>query len=114
MGQVVELKLTLVRNVQYHKLFFAILKLISENSDPHISPDAALHYAKTAAGLGDFEPTGKGTELRFIPKGSISFAKMDQQAFEAFVQASIPPLCARFMNATAPDDVIAEAMAVAA
>ena len=112
MGQVVSLNLTLVRNEKYHKLFFAILRLISDNSEPHISPKAALHYAKTAAGVGEFEPTGKGTELRFIP-GSISFAKMDQQEFEAFVQASIPPLCARFMNGTAPETVIAEAMALA-
>ena len=112
LGQLVTMDAKQSRNLKFHRLFFAILKLISENSNPHISPKAALHYAKTAAGVGEFEPTGKGDELRFIP-GSISFAKMDQQAFDAFVQSAIPPLVGRFMQGTAPDAVIAEAMALA-
>lgn len=113
LGDIVELKPVRVRNGKFHRLFFAILKLISENSNPPISPKAALHYAKTAAGVGEFEPTGNGTELRFIP-GSISFASMDQTAFDEFVKAAIPPLCHRFMRGTAPDAVIAEAMSLAA
>lgn len=112
LGDIVELKPTRVRNGKFHRLYFAILKLISDNSEPHISPGAALHYAKTAAGVGEFEPTGKGSELRFIP-GSISFAAMDQEAFDDFVKASIPPLCQRFLHGTAPDSVIAEAKAIA-
>ena len=112
LGDIAELKETKVRNGQYHRYFFAILKLISENSNPHISPKAALHYAKTAAGCGDFEPTGKGDELRFIP-GSIAFHKMDQDDFKAFVQEAIPPVVGRFMVGSAPDDVIKEAMELA-
>jgi hypothetical protein len=34
LGEVVELKPTKVRNGNYHRLFFAILKLISDNSEP--------------------------------------------------------------------------------
>lgn len=113
LGDVVELKPTRVRNGKFHRLYFAILNLISENSDPHISIAAALHYAKTAAGCGEFEPTGRGTELRFIP-GSISFASMDQDAFEVFVKESIPPLVSRFMRGTAPEAVVREAMEITA
>lgn len=113
LGDVVELKMTKVRNGGFHRLFFAMLRLISENSNPHISEAAALHYAKTAAGVGEFEPTGKGSELRFIP-GSISFAAMDQVAFDAFVKSAIPPLVTRFMAGTAPEAVIREAMELAA
>lgn len=113
LGEIVELKATKVRNGKFHRLFFAILKLISENSEPHISPKAALHYAKTAAGVGEFEPTGNGTEMRFIP-GSISFAAMDQDSFDAFVKEAIPPLCKRFLNGAAPESVVAEAMSLAA
>ncbi len=108
-GRVVALEGVRVRNGQYHKLYFAILKLIAENSNPPISRKAALHFAKLAA---DFVSDSKG-ERWFVP-GSISFAKMDQVGFEAFVQASIPPLVGRFMRGTAPDELVAEAMALAA
>jgi len=110
LGDVVELKPTRVRNPRFHRLYFAILKLISENSEPHLTPDAALYFAKVGAGCGEWIDTGH--KQLFVP-GSISFASMDEEAFQVFVQASIPPLCARFMNGTAPDAVIAEAMALA-
>ena len=111
-NEIVELRGTKVRNGQYHKLFWAMLKLISDNSNPHISTKAALHFAKLAAGVGEAVTDSRG-ESHFIP-GSISFAKMDQQAFEDFVQTAIPPLVGRFMAGTAPQDVINEAMALAA
>lgn len=111
-GQIVELKATKVRNGQYHRLFFAMLKLISENSNPHISEAAALHFAKMATGTGEFVTDSRGRDV-FIP-GSISFARMDQAAFKDFVQTAIPPLVGRFMVGTAPDDLISEAMQLAA
>ena len=112
LGRVVELAGTKVRNGQFHKLFFAILKLIAENSTPPISPKAALHFAKIASGTGEVVTDSRG-DKHFVP-GSISFGKMDQAGFEAFVQSAIPPLVGRFMVGSAPKDVIAEAMALAA
>ena len=111
MGEIVELKPIKVRNGKYHRLFFAILKLISENSEPHISPKAALHFAKIASGTGETVTDSRG-KTWFIP-GSISFAKMDQAEFGEFVQSAIPPLVGRFMVGSAPDDVIKEAMELA-
>lgn len=111
-GEIVELKATKVRNGKYHRLFFAMLKLISDNSEPHISPKAALHFAKLATGTGELVEDSKG-DKHFVP-GSISFAKMDQAAFEEFVGTAIPPLVGRFMRGTAPKAVVAEAMALAA
>ena len=111
LGDVVELKLTKVRNGGFHRLFFAMLRLISENSNPHISEEQALYLAKVGAGCGQWIDTGR-KEL-FAP-GSISFAAMDQVAFDAFVKAAIPPLVARFMAGTAPETVIREAMELAA
>lgn len=112
LGQIVELKPTRVRNGKFHRLFFAILKLISENSSPEITPETALYLAKVGAGCGDWICTPGGKDL-FVP-GSISFAAMDQVAFDEFVKAAIPPLCARYMNNTAPEAVVAEALALAA
>ena len=111
LGQLVTMDAKQSRNLKFHRLFFAILKLISENSNPHISEAAALHFAKLAAGVGEVVTDSRG-EKHFIP-GSISFARMDQAAFDAFVQSAIPPLVGRFMQGTAPDAVIAEAMALA-
>ena len=111
LGDVVELKPTRVRNGKFHRLYFAILKLISDNSEPHITADMALYLAKVGAGLGEWIVTPAGKEL-FCP-GSISFAKMDQAAFDDFVKASIPPLVVRFMRGTAADDLIKEAMEIA-
>lgn len=111
LGELVTLEAKRPRRLRHHRLYFAILNLISDNSDPHITPDEALFFAKLASGTGRWIEDTKGRE-HFIP-GSISFAKLDQDGFEAFVQASIPPLCKRFMHGTAPDAVIAEAMALA-
>ena len=111
LGDVVELKGVKVRNGKYHRLFFAILRLISENSQPHINEVAALHFAKIAAGCGEVVEDSKG-RAHFVP-GSISFSKMDEAAFREFVQTAIPPVVGRFMSGSAPDDVIAEAMSLA-
>lgn len=112
LGQLITLDGKQARNLKFHRLFFAILRLISDNSNPHISEAAALHFAKLAAGVGEAVTDSRG-ETHFVP-GSISFGSMDQQAFDAFVQAAIPPLVGRFMRGSAPDDVITEAMALAA
>lgn len=111
LGDVVELKMTKVRNGGFHRLFFAMLRLISENSNPHITEEQALYLAKVGAGCGQWIDTGR--REMFCP-GSISFAAMDQAAFDAFVKAAIPPLVARFMAGTAPEAVIREAMELAA
>ena len=112
LGEVCELKATKIRNGRYHRLFFVMVKLISENSNPPISTKAAMHFAKLATGTGETVTDSKG-DTHFIP-GSISFAKMDQTAFEAFVQTAIPPMVGRFMAGTAPQDLINEAMSLAA
>lgn len=111
-GEIAELNCTKVRNGKYHRMFFAMLRLISENSNPPISRKAALYFAKLATGTGEVIPDSKG-ENHFVP-GSISFAKMDQAEFEAFVQQAIPPLVGRFMVGTAPQDLINEVMEMAA
>ena len=112
LGQLVELSGKRPRNAKFHRLFFAMLRLISENSNPPISRKAALHFAKLATGTGEVVTDSRG-ETHFIP-GSINFASMDQQAFDAFVKIAIPPLVGRFMRGTAPEVLIREVMELAA
>lgn len=87
-----------------------MLKLISDNSEPHITPQAALYFAKLATGTGEVIKDSRGNS-HFVP-GSISFAQMGQEDFEAFVKQAIPPLVGRFMAGSAPDIVIKEAMSL--
>lgn len=112
LGQLITLEGKRARNLKFHRLFFAILRLVSDNSNPPISEKAALHFAKLAAGVGEVVTDSRG-EAHFVP-GSISFGSMDQAGFDAFVQSAIPPLVGRFMAGTAPESVIQEAMALAA
>lgn len=111
LGEVCELRGRHIRNEKYHRLFFVMLKLISQNSNPHISTKAAKHFAKVATGTGEVVTDSRGNN-HFVP-GSISFAKMGQEDFEAFVQTAIPALVGRFMVGTAPQDIINEAMSLA-
>lgn len=111
LGQLITLDGKRPRNLKFHRLFFAILELISDNSRPHISKAAALHFAKIAAGIGETVIDSRG-ETHFVP-GSIAFGSMDQDAFDQFVATAIPPLVGRFMSGTAPESVIREAMALA-
>lgn len=108
LGQLVTLTGKQSRNLKFHRLFFAILRLISDNSNPPISEKAALHFAKIAAGVGDVVTDSRG-EKHFVP-GSISFGRMNQAEFDAFVKAAIPPVVGRFMAGTASEAVIREAM----
>jgi hypothetical protein len=112
LGDVVELKPTKVRNGKFHRLFFAMLKLIAENSNPEVTPRQALFFAKVAADCGEWVKDTRG-QAHFI-EGSIAFGAMDQNAFDAFVKAAIPPLVARFMRGTAPEALVNEAMEIAA
>lgn len=112
LGQLVTLDGKQARNLKFHRLFFAILRLISANSNPHVSENILLHRAKGFAGIGEVYYTKTG-EPRFAP-GSISFGSMDEDAFQAFVQLAIPPLVADYMAGTAPEAVIREAMELAA
>lgn len=111
LGDLVTLTGRKERNLQHHRLFFAMLRMISENSNPPISEATALHFAKLATGTGEVVEDSRG-QPHFVP-GTISFAGMNQDEFKAFVQQAIPPLVARFMVGTAPQVLIDEAMQLA-
>lgn len=64
LGQLVTMDCKQSRNLKFHRLFFAILRLIGDNSNPHISEAAALLCAKAAAGHGEWLDTGR-RELLF-------------------------------------------------
>lgn len=76
------------RNVNHHRLFFALLNLVFENTDGRfVSIDHLLTAVKIGTGHADLIALRDGTEI-WHPK-SISFAKMDQTAFRQFWDKAI-------------------------
>ena len=67
LGEVCELKGKHIRNGKYHRLFFVMLQLISQNSNPHISTKAAKHFAKVATGTGEVVTDSRGNN-HFVPE----------------------------------------------
>lgn len=71
------------RNVNHHRLFFALLNLVFENTEGRfVSVDHLLTAIKIGIGHADLIALRDGTEI-WHPR-SISFASMDQAAFRAF------------------------------
>lgn len=69
------------RNIFHHRKLFALLNLVCNNLDAPVTPEQLLTVIKIRTGHVDVIKTTKG--VIEIPK-SISFAAMDQTAFEQF------------------------------
>lgn len=85
-GECVELKLRRPRNLQQHRLFWALMQKVYENQDHYKSPEEVCIAFKFATGCTDKIKTRRG--IVEVPK-SISFAKMDQIAFAEFFKRAI-------------------------
>lgn len=81
-GKQVLVRVTKARNVDQHRKLFAMLRVVIDNSDKYESVDVLLALIKLAVGLYDVVQSYDGSFVK-IPK-SISFASMNQDAFERF------------------------------
>ena len=87
-GRLVKVVVTQPRNINHHRLFFALLNAVFRNLPEDVdipSVDALLGMIKITVGHYDICVSNSGVEFR-IPK-SISFAKMDQTEFDRFFSA---------------------------
>ena len=80
-GEIVTVELVRPRNIQHHRKFFAMLQTILENQEYYKSVEDLLDVCKLRIGHCRTITTARGDVK--IPK-SISFASMDQVAFDAF------------------------------
>ena len=80
-GEIVSIELKRPRNLKHHRKFFAMLQIVLENQDYYKSLDDLLDVCKLAVGHCRTVMTKHGPVR--IPE-SISFAAMDQSAFDAF------------------------------
>lgn len=100
------------RNYEFHKKFFALIRLVFDNLPEHIadtfniySEEDMLDALKVDLGLYNIVYVG-GKQL--VKVGSISFAKMDNTEFERFYNRSIDIVLNKYMNGTERFDLIEE------
>lgn len=112
-GELVELDGKRPRNPQFHRMWWAMLNLMAQNSRPAMTAEQLNFMAKVATGTGEWVKNPKTGIPLFMP-GSISFAAMDQVTFKRFVQTAAAALCERFLPGVVRDDLLAEFQDLAA
>lgn len=91
-GAVVRAEVTRPRNIHHHRKFFALLNTVWAATDSWPSPDDLLIELKVRLGVTrDVVITSTGELVKVV--GSISFAKMDQGAFDLFYERALRELC---------------------
>ena len=86
-GDLIECDVVRPRSQQHHKLFFALLKIVTDNQDVIKSTDELLDMIKIGVGHTNtlYVP---GMGFCTIPR-SISFSSLDQDAFSAFFTKAV-------------------------
>lgn len=72
------------RNIQHHKLYWALVSLIHQNQSRYMTVENVSDALKIMVGHCEMMQLRNGQEIR-VPK-SISFAKMDQTEFNKFFE----------------------------
>ena len=83
------------RNPAHHRKMFALLNLVLENQSHYLTIEHLLAAIKVGTGHCDIYPMKDGNAA-YIPK-SISFASLDQTAFEQFYDKALDYICAKII-----------------
>ena len=111
-GSVVKVSVTKQRNYEFHKKFFALVRLTFENLPETLqqmlnirSEEDMLTCIKLD--LGYASTVWYGTKQVVIPK-SISFAAMDQTEFEQFYNRAVDMVLGLYLRGTNKQDLLEE------
>ena len=107
-GEVISVEVTRPRNVAFHRKLFAMLNIVLENQDHFKSVDDLLELTKLRTGHCHTVLTKAG-EVKITD--SISFAAMDQDAFNDFYQRSCAWVCEEVIPGLSQQDLDAEVAA---
>lgn len=101
-GSVIMVEYTRPRNIDFHKKFFALMKLTLDNMPEHLQKKYALYsqeqlinYLKKEFGLYRIVNV-EGKDM--IEYHSLSFSAMDQDTFERFYHCCVLLIQHRFLN----------------
>lgn len=92
-GKTVRCEITQPRNIAHHRKFFALLNVFWQAAGEWETPEQVLTELKIKLGITkDVLIRETGEVVKIV--GSISFAMMDQAAFDKFYERSLRALCA--------------------
>lgn len=78
---------TRARSVKQHRLYWAMLKIVAENTDQGLNKDDLHEWMKLR--LGYSKPVlQRNGEIVYVP-GSIAFEEMDQTEFDGFFRKAV-------------------------
>lgn len=103
-GKDVMVEVKPARNPRHHRMFFALLNLLVENTEAFDSVEGALTAVKIACGEVDpiiDQTTGK----TFWTLRSIAFEKMDQARFNRLFERALHIICDRWLVGTDTDQL---------
>lgn len=98
-----EYKVKKQRSYQYHKFYFAMLKSVLQNQSHYKTIDNLHEAVKFRAGLYETIIPLKGES--FIKTKSISFDKMDKQAFDEFMKEA-KTVCVELVGDEALEEIL--------
>lgn len=102
-GELVRVTIRRPRNVQHHRKFFALVNAIFPHQDLYPTEEMLLAAIKVALGYGDSVKLPDGRTI-IIPS-SISFAKMDQKAFEAFYDRALTLILGKILPGVGKEEL---------
>ena len=95
-GEYLRIEASKPRNGPHHRKLFALLTLVSENSETYDTTEKALVAVKLVTGYCDPFVNPLTGELGQVPQ-SIAYESMDQDVFDAFYNAAIDGILAHIL-----------------
>lgn len=109
-GREVLVSIRRARNVKHHRMLFALLRKVRDNSEQWDSDQALLDDLKLATGLFETR-VNLVTKKAYAVPGSISFASMSQDAFRVWFDQVLVVLATNVLGCTT-DELRAEIEAI--
>ena len=112
-GRIYKCKVTLARNYEFHKKFFALVRLTFDNLPSRLAEYWGINneedmLRRFKRDLGYFTSTVNERGEREIEYGSISFAAMEQYEFERFYNQCIDLVLSKYIRGLEREDLITE------
>jgi hypothetical protein len=100
-GEIVAATVKKPRNVKFHRWFWALATVVSNNVEPSRTPEQIVTALKIATGHVEtiIDATGK---VYYVPR-SISFASMSGEEFNVFVDRCIKIIVERWLPGVGED-----------
>lgn len=111
-GLVYKAEITVPRNYQFHKKFFALLRLTFENLPERIQQSCNIHNEQDMLDclkldLGLYTIVYHNHEP-FVKLGSISFAKMDEAEFRTFYNRCVDTILYNYLKGLDKETLLEE------